>query len=386
MNIQGKHYTSLWYDEKEGIVKYIDQTKLPWELVVKELHTLEDVERAIVKMEVRGAPLIGVTAAFGIFVGVQEGRVIQDVYDKLRRTRPTAVNLRWALDQMMHAFHQTDDEDVSGPFHCHSRAGGNPLAQVKSSPALLAKAIQIRQSEIDRSLAIGQNGLQIIKNTFEKTRKPVNILTHCNAGFLATIDYGTATAPIYLAHDQGIPVHVWVDETRPRNQGAKITAFELHEHGVPCTLIPDNTGGHLMQNGLVDLVIVGTDRVAANGDVANKIGTYLKALAAHDNNVPFYVAMPFSSYDADTATGSDIEIEERVVEEVLVMEGIDASIMEIKKGPHFHGDDLRKIYLTKEGIQAANYGFDITPAKFVTAYITEKGLYTSPMLGNASLE
>ncbi len=315
-------------------------------------------------MEVRGAPLIGVTAAFGYYLGVREiknkaygskskfkvkekdGKAKDEVYNLLLNTRPTAINLKWALDQMQSQF------SIESPPNTPKYTSEQSERELTKTKTLLKKALLIRQEEIARSKAIASHGLNLIKEVHAKTKKPVNILTHCNAGWLACVDYGTATAPIYMAHDEGIPVHVWVDETRPRNQGARLTAYELSEHGVPCTVIPDNTGGHLMQNGLVDMVIVGTDRVAANGDVANKIGTYLKALAAKDNGVPFYVAMPTSTFDKNTKTGSDIPIEERSGDEVRIMDGKQ---------------------IIPNSYPVANYAFDITPANLVTAYITENG-------------
>jgi len=356
MKINNVPYSSIWYDDDDKTIKYIDQTALPWELKIKELKTLEDAIRAIKDMEVRGAPLIGVTAAYGFYLGMVEARSRaenlqpQMILQQLLNTRPTAVNLKWALDEMY------TNLGTLKPWNLGT---------------LLAKANQIREEEIARSQAIGHHGLTLIKDIYNKTKEPVNVLTHCNAGWLACVDYGTATAPIYMAHDEGIPIHVWVDETRPRNQGARLTAYELTEHGVPCTVIPDNTGGHLMQNKMVDMVIVGTDRVAANGDVANKIGTYLKALAAHDNGVPFYVAMPYSTYDVSTPDGKSIPIEERDGGEVTTMEGRLVGV------PGQARDDREvKVQIMPERVKVANYGFDITPAKYVTAYITEKGIKT----------
>ncbi len=364
MRINNTPYTSIWYNQKTDTIQYIDQTALPWELKIKELKTLEDAIRAINDMEVRGAPLIGVTAAFGYYLGVREIKnkaygskskfkvkekdlkAKDEVYDLLLNTRPTAINLKWALDQMQSQF------SIESPPNTPKYTSEQSERELTKTKTLLKKALLIRQEEIARSKAIASHGLKLIKEVHAKTKKPVNILTHCNAGWLACVDYGTATAPIYMAHDEGIPVHVWVDETRPRNQGARLTAYELSEHGVPCTVIPDNTGGHLMQNGLVDMVIVGTDRVAANGDVANKIGTYLKALAAKDNGVPFYVAMPTSTFDKNTKTGSDIPIEERSGDEVRIMDGKQ---------------------IIPNSYPVANYAFDITPANLVTAYITENG-------------
>ncbi|MBT7713351.1 MAG: S-methyl-5-thioribose-1-phosphate isomerase [Deltaproteobacteria bacterium] len=369
MLIANKPRTSLWYDEKADVIRYLDQTLLPWELKIREMRTVDDAVRAIRDMEVRGAPLIGVAAAFGYYLGLRayglrfkekEKEKEKEIVNKLISTRPTAVNLKWALGQMRQA---------SVSFAKEQLESGSNGDEREYHSLLLQKALDIRQSEIDRCFRIGQHGLRLIEELAgRKKDKPVNILTHCNAGWLATIDYGTATAPIYLAHDAGIPVHVWVDETRPRNQGAKLTAYELSQHGVPCTLIPDNTGGHLMQNGMVDMVIVGTDRVAANGDVANKIGTYLKALAARDNDVPFYVAMPMSSFDPDTPSGKDIPIEERDPDEVLVMEGKELNPDDLQR------PQIDKIRISAEGIAAANYGFDITPAHLVSGYISENGV------------
>ena len=331
MNLNGTLTTSIWYDEGQHKVLYIDQTLLPWEVKIRELGSLEDAVRAITTMEVRGAPLIGVTAAFGLWLAKERGGNVQMAANRLLASRPTAVNLKWAVEYML-------DNGVK-----------------------LDTALKIRINEIECCRKIGEFGLPLIEEiSAQKNGSPVNILTHCNAGWLACVEWGTATAPMYMAHDQGIPVHIWVDETRPRNQGAKLTAFELGAHGVPYTLIPDNTGGHLMQNGMVDLVIVGTDRVAANGDVANKIGTYLKALAAKDNNIPFYVAMPYSSFDKETPSGKDIPIEERSEDEVRIMNGFLESTIAVPIVP----DDT----------PVANYGFDITPAELVSGYITEKGL------------
>ncbi len=331
MNIGSKAHTSIWYDQDQQKVFYIDQTLLPWELKIREMRNLDDAVRAISDMEVRGAPLIGVTAAFGMWLAAKHDLNIKESASILMATRPTAFNLKWAVEKML---------------------GKKPD---------LETALKIRINEIDCSGKIGEFGLPLINEIAEtKKGKPVNILTHCNAGWLACVEWGTATAPMYMAHDLGVPIHVWVDETRPRNQGAKLTAFELEAHGVPYTLIPDNTGGHLMQNGMVDMVIVGTDRVAANGDVANKIGTYLKALAAKDNNIPFFVAMPYSSFDPDTLTGNDITIEERSGDEVRIMNGFLES--------------PKSFPIVPDNTPVANYGFDITPARLVSGYITEKGI------------
>ncbi|MFA6126213.1 MAG: S-methyl-5-thioribose-1-phosphate isomerase [Bacteroidales bacterium] len=355
MNIDHLPYTSLWYEASTDRVLYIDQTRLPWELVIRELNTFEDGLRAIKDMEVRGAPLIGVAAAFAMYVRARtRGETSpQKMAEQLIATRPTAVNLAWAVNQMLLTTSNlqpaTDNPSRLTPHASRSSASRFTL----HASRFLQKALEIRQSEIDRSRAIGDQGLAIIREiAARKNGEPVNILTHCNAGWLATVDYGTALAPVYLAYDSGIPVHVWVDETRPRNQGAKLTVFELTGHGIPNTLIVDNAGGHLMQQGKVDLVIVGADRITSNGDVVNKIGTYLKALAAFDNNVPFYVAAPSSTFDAATPTGKDVEIEERGGEEVL-----------------FIGGSSERI--APPGTQVGNPGFDVTPARLVTAYLTE---------------
>lgn len=367
MNIKNVPHSSIWYDETDNTIRYIDQTFLPWELKIRELRSLDDAVRAIMNMEVRGAPLIGVVAAFGYYLGHKahgsrlknsDAKVTRGIADRLLATRPTAVNLQWAIGEM---------EKGEGRME-------NAECRLQKAELRLQNALQIRQSEIDRSYSIGKHGLELIKQKFAQTQKPVNILTHCNAGWLACVDYGTALAPVYLAHDAGIPVHVWVDETRPRLQGAYLTAYELSQHGVPCTLIPDNTGGHLMQNDMVDMVITGTDRVAANGDVANKIGTYLKALAAKDNNVPFYVAMPMSSFDSETKTGRDIPIEERDEKEVLEIQGVGKSGCR-ESGKSGNQDvESQRVRIAPDGVRAANYGFDITPARMVTAYITENGV------------
>lgn len=336
MKIKNTHYTALWYEADTDRVLYIDQTRLPWELVIREMKTFEDGIRAIADMEVRGAPLLGVAAAFAMYLG-RNGQVPpSELAARLVGTRPTAVNLARAVEQMLRV---TDPSPVTS-----------------HSSRLLEKALEIRRAELDCCRMIGEHGLPWIQSVADSKRgEPVSILTHCNAGWLASVDYGTALAPIYLAHDRGIPVHVWVDETRPRNQGAKLTLYELTQHGVPCTLIVDNAGGLLMQQGKVDMVLMGADRIAANGDVANKIGTYLKALAAHDNRVPFYVAAPTSTIDWDTPTGREVPLEERGVDEVLFMDG-------------------QKARIAPEGSRVHNPGFDITPAGLVTEYVTENGV------------
>ena len=366
MKIAGTPYTSLWYDSDSDKVFYIDQTRLPWDLVIREMKTFEDGMRAIRDMEVRGAPLIGVTAVFAMYVGAKEGIDVQTMADRLVATRPTAVNLAAAVNKMANIGQEgglgqegkkARGQEVKGISNKKKEISedwverGSPVTGHPSQ--FLKVALQIRESELEYSRLIGEHGLRFIREIAEKKQgEPVNILTHCNAGWLAAVDYGTALAPIYLAHDSGIPVHVWVDETRPRNQGAKLTAYELSGHGVPNTLIVDNAGGHLMQQGKVDMVIVGADRITANGDVVNKIGTYLKALAAHDNGIPFYVAAPSTTFDPATPAGADVPIEERSADEVLLI------------------DNHARI--AAPGTQVHNPGFDVTPARLVTAYITEE--------------
>jgi methylthioribose-1-phosphate isomerase len=356
MKIGGKHYRSVWPIGEDGF-GIIDQTKLPHEFVTLTLRDAEAAAHAIVTMQTRGAPLIGAVAAYGLALAMREDpsdENIAKVHDMLAGTRPTAINLRWALKRMCDALRNRP---------CEDRA------------ALAWKeAAAIADEDVAMSQAIGEGGLKIIRDiAAAKSGKTVNILTHCNAGWLATVDYGTALAPIYLAHDAGIPVHVWVDETRPRNQGASLTAFELGSHGVAHTILADNAGGHYMQAGEVDMVIVGTDRVTANGDVANKIGTYLKALAAKDNNVPFYVALPSSTIDWTIADGRDIPIEERSADEVLKMAG------------RLPDGSVTVVEIAAPGSGAANPGFDVTPARLVTGFITERGTCAATPEGLRSL-
>lgn len=345
MKIENKEYRTIWFDEANQLVKIIDQTKLPHQFIIKDLNTVKDAINAIKTMEVRGAPLIGGTAAYGIVLAIKENNdpeFIKKSAEELIQSRPTAINLKWAVDRML-----------------------NKLSGVKSDDVLniaLKEANDICDEDEKFCENIGLNGLKIIEEIYNKTKKTVNILTHCNAGWLATINWGTATSPIYHAHKKGIPVHVWVDETRPRNQGANLTSYELNEEGIPNTIIADNTGGILMQRGDVDMCIVGTDRTLSTGDVCNKIGTYLKALAAHDNNVPFYVALPSSTIDWDIKNFKDIPIEERNSEELSHIEGIDEN------------NKLKKILIYPKKSKALNLAFDVTPAKYVTGLITEKGI------------
>ncbi|MEZ5042886.1 MAG: S-methyl-5-thioribose-1-phosphate isomerase [Saprospiraceae bacterium] len=352
MKIKDQYYHTIWLDEKaEGIVKIIDQRSLPHELVIENLSTLEDSAVAIRDMHVRGAPLIGVTAAYGVYLSIYQAppdtnwaTYIPQAIQALQQTRPTAVDLFNVLQRVEKALLLHQDKALL-------------LATAKKIAAAVA------EESIDHCRQIGLHGLKLIEDIYQqKGQQPVHILTHCNAGWLACIDYGTATAPIYAAHDKGIPLHVWVDETRPRNQGARITAFELKEHGVPHTVIVDNLGGHLMQHQMVDLVIVGTDRTTRQGDVANKIGTYLKALAAKDNQVPFYVALPSSTIDWSLTDGiQEIPIEERSGEEVKYIQGLTDG-------------QLQQVLLTPAESPALNYGFDVTPARLVTGLITERGI------------
>ena len=354
MRIEGKEYRTIWFEN--NIVKIIDQTKLPHQFVIKELKTVNDAINAIKIMEVRGAPLIGGTAAYGLALAVQENNdpeFIKKSAKELIQSRPTAINLKWAVDRMI-----------------------KKLTGINSDQLLsiaLNEAKEICDEDEKFCENIGINGLKIIEEIYNKKKDTVNILTHCNAGWLATINWGTATSPIYHAHKKGIPVHVWVDETRPRNQGANLTSYELNEEEIPNTIIADNTGGILMQRGEVDMCIVGTDRTLSNGDVCNKIGTYLKALAAHDNNVPFYVALPSSTIDWDIKDAKDIPIEERNSEELSHVEGIDEN------------NKIKKVLIYPKNSKAINLAFDVTPAKYVTGLITEKGISKASFDGLSKL-
>ena len=348
MKVDGKSMRSVWLEPDGWSVGVIDQTALPHRLVTARLTTLQEAAHAIRAMVIRGAPLIGATAAYGVCLALREDpsdESLERAYAALFATRPTAINLKWALDEMMAAVRNRP--------------------RSKRSAAAYRRAAEICEEDIAINTGIGRSGLPLIEAVAagKKPGERVNVLTHCNAGWLATVDVGTATAPIYLAHDRGIRVHVFADETRPRNQGASLTAWELGQHGVPHTLIADNTGGHLMQHGLVDLVIVGADRVTANGDVCNKIGTYLKALAARDNNVPFYVALPSPSIDFTVADGvAEIPIEQRSPDEVTTMTGRTAD------------GRIETVRIAPAATPVANYAFDVTPARLVTGLITERGV------------
>ena len=348
MKVDGRHLRSIWLEPDGFTVSAIDQRRLPHHFVVAQLATVEAAADAIASMLVRGAPLIGAAAAYGMALAMRadaSDAALDRAYSTLIVTRPTAINLKWALDEM--------------------RAMLRPLTPSDRAEAAYSRASEIAEDDIAINRGIGEHGFALIEAIAAK-KKPgerVNVLTHCNAGWLATVDWGTATAPIYLAHDRGFPVHVWVDETRPRNQGASLTAWELGHHGVPHTVIADNTGGHLMQHGMVDLVIVGTDRVTASGDVCNKIGTYLKALAAHDNGVPFYVALPSPTIDFSVDDGiREIPIEQRGAEEVTDITGLTAD------------GRIETVRIVPLASPVANYGFDVTPARLVSGLITERGI------------
>ncbi len=359
MHVDGTPFRTIWLAENGHTVEIIDQTRLPHEFIIVGLETLDDAARAIADMLVRGAPLIGATAAYGMALGIREDASdagLETAYKVLYGTRPTAVNLRWALDDL--------------------RALLSPLPPAERQAAAYARAGEIADQDVEICSSLGEHGKGIIERIWTDKGKPeqVNVLTHCNAGWLATVDWGTALAPIYKAHNAGIPVHVWVDETRPRNQGASLTAWELGQHGVPHTLIVDNVGGHLMQHGLVDLCITGTDRTTAAGDVCNKIGTYLKALAADDNGVPFYVALPGPTIDWTIKDGvRDVPIEQRDPTEVTHLTG------------RTRDGRIETIVICPAGSQAANYAFDVTPARLVTGLITERGVSAASEAGLAAL-
>jgi len=352
MRIEGKSYRSVWIDKnKPEVVKIIDQGKLPFVFEIKELSSVEDVYNAISEMSVRGAPAIGVAGVYGMYLATLEITAHTKIREHLRNaatflcsSRPTAINLSWAVNRVL--------KNIEG---IDSRSEIATMA--------LKTAEEICETEINKCIAIGKYGVELIKNiSIKKNGEPVNILTHCNAGWLACVDYGTATAPVYMARDNGIQVHVWVDETRPKYQGARLTCFELENENIPHTLITDGSGGYLMQKGLVDLVITGSDRVTRCGDCANKIGTYHIALAAKDNNIPFYVAVPSSSFDLNISDGlKEIPVEERSPQEVTETEGI-------------NGDIVTRVRICSYSTRAVNYAFDITPARLITGLITEKGI------------
>ncbi|MBH0237459.1 S-methyl-5-thioribose-1-phosphate isomerase [Methylobrevis albus] len=348
MKVDGVPYRTIWLDDDGWSVRIIDQSRFPHRFETLRLGDVDDAARAIRDMQVRGAPLIGATAAYGMALAARADPNEDNLaaaYQLLLATRPTAVNLRWALDEMTTALTRNRPAD--------------------REQVAYARAAEICDEDVEINRAIGRHGLELIRRIadLKPEGERINILTHCNAGWLATVDWGTATAPIYMAHDAGIPVHVWVDETRPRNQGASLTAWEMRGHGVPHTVIPDNTGGHLMQHGMVDMVIVGTDRTTATGDVCNKIGTYLKALAAHDNGVPFYVALPSPTIDFTIADGlAEIPIEERSGDEVARITGLNAAGF------------IDTVKIVPEGSPVANYAFDVTPARLVSGLVTERGV------------
>lgn len=354
MKVGGQHFRTIWlHPANERVVQLIDQRFLPHRFVIEEVNTVAQMATAIREMHVRGAGLIGASAGYGMYLATIEAagsaavagfdRQLADAAAHLKSTRPTAVNLTWAIERQLASIAQ------------------GKAAEEKMDLAL-GTARQIAEQDEEHCRMIGQHGLNLIEQIAPtKNGKPVNVLTHCNAGWLAFVDYGSALAPVYAAHDRGLPVHVWVDETRPRSQGSKLTAWELGQHGVPHTIIADSAGGHLMQRGAVDLVIVESDRTTCTGDVANKIGTYLKALAARDNKIPFYVALPSSSFDWTIRDGSEIPIEERGAEE-------------LKRADGWRDGQMLEVSVAPEGSPAANFGFDVTPRRLVTGLITERGV------------
>jgi methylthioribose-1-phosphate isomerase len=358
MKVKGTHYRSLWWNAQDDVLEIIDQRSLPYEFTIQQVHSLRDFEDSIVEMRVRGAPLIGATAAYGMALAMKldpSDTSMATAWERLNATRPTAINLRWALNRC--------------------RAVLRPLAPLDRATAALTLAHEIANEDVETNRRIGENGLQLIRKIAAKkpSGEPVRLLTHCNAGWIATVDWGTATSPMYHAHDAGIALHVWVDETRPRNQGA-LTSWELGSHGVPHTYVTDNAGGHLMQHGLVDMVIVGTDRTTRRGDVCNKIGTYLKALAAHDNGVPFYVALPSPTIDWTVTDGvAEIPIEERNPRETTHIQGTRED------------GTLGVVQVTPEGTPGGNPAFDVTPNRLVTGLITERGICAASEDGLAGL-
>ncbi len=358
MKVNGTHYRSLWWNEAQAVLEIIDQRSLPYEFVTQPVQTIDDFAAAITEMRVRGAPLIGATAAYGLARAMADDpgdANMAAAYDILHATRPTAINLRWALDRC--------------------RALLSPLPEAERAGAALSLAHEIADEDVEINRQIGLHGLTLIREIAARKQpgEPVRLLTHCNAGWIATVDWGTATSPMYQAHDAGIPLHVWVDETRPRNQGA-LTSWELGSHGVPHTYITDNAGGHLMQHGQVDMVITGTDRTTRAGDVCNKIGTYLKALAARDNGVPFYVALPSPTIDWTVSDGvAEIPIEERAARETTHIQGTMADGI------------LGVVQVTPDGTTGGNPAFDVTPSRLVTGLITERGVCDASAEGLAGL-
>ncbi|WP_069300511.1 S-methyl-5-thioribose-1-phosphate isomerase [Neptunicoccus sediminis] len=358
MKVNGTHYRSLWWNAQDDVLEIIDQRSLPYEFITQQVKTLEDFEDAIVEMRVRGAPLIGATAAYGMALALRldpSDAHMDAAWERLNETRPTAINLRWALNRCREAM--------------------RPLPEADRAAAALKLAHDIADEDVEICRQIGEHGLKLIKEIAAKkpAGEPVRLLTHCNAGWIATVDWGTATSPMYHAHDAGIPLHVWVDETRPRNQGA-LTSWELGSHGVPHTYVTDNAGGHLMQHGQVDMVIVGTDRTTRRGDVCNKIGTYLKALAAHDNGVPFYVALPSPTIDWTVDDGvAEIPIEERSPRETTHIQGT------------MEDGSIGVVQVTPDGTPGGNPAFDVTPNRLVTGLITERGICEATPEGLAAL-
>jgi methylthioribose-1-phosphate isomerase len=351
MKVDGRNLRPIWLNKDRITVNVIDQRRLPHELVVADLNDVDDIITAIKDMYVRGAPLIGVTAAYGVYLVVLNAsdNIVEDDFliqecNRLKSARPTAVNLSWAVDKVLVEVLREETSE-------------------KRIDAARKAAEEIAEAEVENCRKIGEHGLGLIDDVSRKKQgKTVNVLTHCNAGWLACIEYGTATAPIYAAHEKGIDIHVWVDETRPLNQGSRLTAWELNRQGVKHTVITDNAGGHLMQHGMVDMVIVGTDRTTGTGDVANKIGTYLKALAARDNNIPFYVALPSSTFDWKLKDGiKEIPIEERDPNEIRYVEGLEQG-------------KIKRVLIPPPSSPAGNYAFDVTPARLVTGFITERGI------------
>lgn len=358
MKVNGKHYRSLWWNADADVLEIIDQRSLPYQFIIQPVRTIEDFKDAIVEMRVRGAPLIGATAAYGMALAMKEDPSDSNMdaaWELLNATRPTAINLRWALNRC--------------------RTALRPIPVPQRAAAALALAHEIADEDVEINRRIGENGLKLIREIAARkpAGEPVRLLTHCNAGWIATVDWGTATSPMYHAHNAGIPLHVWVDETRPRNQGA-LTSWELGSHGVPHTYVTDNAGGHLMQHGQVDMVIVGTDRTTRRGDVCNKIGTYLKALAAYDNGVPFYVALPSPTIDWTVDDGvAEIPIEERSARETTHIQGT------------MTDGSLGVVQVTPEGTPGGNPAFDVTPNRLVTGLITERGICAATPEGLAAL-